>query len=394
MEHFIKTGLSIFFILCLFVAFIIDKSYLQILHMADYLLEPEQYGSDQVDGIDEIDSDFTIRLVHKDDFVEFNGAMMKMLHMRGQYSDLGIYITDDLYIVSVYPQTSTDYEYEQMMDFKQFLDENGINLLYVNEPVKYLDDNMIVKEFGVETYGNRNADKFLERIRAEGVPVIDLRDNVKEDGLDITDLFYRTDHHWTTRAGLWATRIIAEGLNTYCGYDIDLSLYDEDQYTFRDWKKCWLGEQGKKVAKAYVGLDDFTEIKPDFSTEYIFESSKGIYEGTFDEFVNENVYDDKNDNATDLWHYSYRKIDCINQKADYGKVLLLSDSYDHVTEPFLSLGVHEIDDLEVRGLDPSFDLRQYILDNDYDTVIIAYAQFMIGAHDDPKSANYRMFDFH
>lgn len=36
-------------------------------------------------------------------------------------------------------------------------------------------------------------------------------------------------------------------------------------------------------------------------------------------------------------------------------------------------------------------IRHYSEGEDYDTVIIAYAQFMIGAHDNEGSANYRMF---
>lgn len=38
-------------------------------------------------------------------------------------------------------------------------------------------------------------------------------------------------------------------------------------------------------------------------------------------------------------------------------------------------------------------VRDLIESGDYDTVIIAYAQFMIGAHDDETNANYRMFTF-
>lgn len=40
-----------------------------------------------------------------------------------------------------------------------------------------------------------------------------------------------------------------------------------------------------------------------------------------------------------------------------------------------------------------FDLRNLILENGYDTVIIAYAQFMVGRHIDPASSGYRMFIF-
>ena len=93
------------------------------------------------------------------------------------------------------------------------------------------------------------------------------------------------------------------------------------------------------------------------------------------------------------WHYSYSLINCINNDVEHGKLLMLVDSYDHVTEPFLSLGVREIDTLVLREFDDSFSLRDYIIENGYDTVIICYAQFMLGAHDSPSSANYRMFTF-
>ena len=51
-----------------------------------------------------------------------------------------------------------------------------------------------------------------------------IREKIREDGLDIYDMFYRTDHHWKTWSGLWAAGKIAAGLNECCGYDIDLSL--------------------------------------------------------------------------------------------------------------------------------------------------------------------------
>lgn len=72
--------------------------------------------------------------------------------------------------------------------------------------------------------------------------------------------------------------------------------------------------------------------------------------------------------------------------------MLLGDSYEQVTAPFLSLGVNEVQTLVLR--DYADSLKEYIKQNDPDTVIVTYASFMIGAHDDPNSANYAMFDFH
>lgn len=333
-------------------------------------------------------------ILHTGTFINLNGFMAKLLNMQGYYSSMNMYITDDKYIVSAYAQTTTDYEYGQLVALKNFLDERGINLLYVNEPVKYLDDSFIVNEFGTESYSNQNADLLLQRISNAGINVIDLREKLQEDGLNIYDMFYRTDHHWTTASGLWAAREIAEGLNEYCGYSIDTNIYSEANYTFREWEHCWLGEQGRKVGETYVGLDNYTEIVPNFLTNYTFKIDGEFVNGTFEDFIDEGRYNtDINVYETGSWHYSYSQIDCINNNVDYGKVLLLGDSYAQVTEPFISLGVSEIDYLILRYEDSDSSLRQYIERNDYDTVIICYSQSMIGAHDDITSANYRMFAF-
>lgn len=394
MENSLKKFLAVFFVAVLFIGFIRNGAYLQLQNLAQYLKQDTKALEEGSLTIDGIEAEFSEGLFNQRELINVNGYMAKKLHMQGFYSDMGMYITDDLYIVSASQKTSTDYEYEQTMAFKQFLDENGINLLYVNEPTKYIEDSLFRNEFGVETYSNRNMDLFLSRIRNEGVNVIDLRDCIEEGGINISDLFYRTDHHWTTRAGLWAAEKISEGLNTYCGYNINPALYDESNYTFTNWQECWLGEQGRKIAQSYVGLDDYTEIKPNFNTNYTFKSDEGCYDGTFDNFINEGVYNTENDVYENIsWHYAYSQINCINNNVPDGKVLVLGDSYEQVTEPFISLGVHEVDSLILRNYDSSFNLRNYILENGYDTVIIAYAQFMVGVHDDESSANYRMFTF-
>ncbi|MCM1047180.1 MAG: hypothetical protein NC433_01985 [Clostridiales bacterium] len=395
-ENKIKNCIAVCFIIFLFVGFIRNGAYGQLQKLSDYLKQDtNSLDSEGAITVEDIESEFAAASPYQKQMIDYNGAMAKKLNIRGFYSDMGMYVTDDLYIVSASPYTSTDYEYEQIVDFKKFLDDNGVNLLYVNEPTKYDDDSLFLNEFGVETYSNRNMDTFLKRIRAIGVNTIDLRDNIREENINIFNLFYRTDHHWTTRTALWAARIIAGGLNQYCGYNIDTSIYDEENYSYVEWKECWLGEQGRKIAKSYVGLDDYTEIKPNFETSYCFKNL-GNYDGTFDDFINEEVYNPENDVYVNRsWHYSYFLFNCINNNIDYGKVLILGDSYENVMEPFLSLSIHETDTLILRNYaEEELDLRSYILENNYDTVIIAYAQFMVGAHDDTTSANYRMFTFH
>ena len=173
-----------------------------------------------------------------------------------------------------------------------------------------------------------------------------------------------------------------------------MSLYNPENYEMKEWKSCWLGEQGRKAGKTCVGLDDYTEVKPKFGTSYTFKGIGTLYEGAFDRFIDEWAFDPERDvYESNSWHHAYNRINCINHNAEKGKLLILGDSYAAVTHCFLSLGIHEVDSLILRDHDDSFNLRSYILENDYDTVLIAYAQFMVGGHDNPASSSYRMFTF-
>lgn len=340
---------------------------------------------------------FLENLWAEDAFIKLNGSVTKAMDMRSYYSSkYGFYLNDDGMIVSVYPQTSTDYEYEQLLDFRDFLAANGIRMLYVSLPNKYLDDAEIRDEFSTESYCNRNVDRLLERLRAADVPVLDLREDIVGEKLNVSDLFYRTDHHWTVEAAFWAARRIAVGgLDRFCGYDIDPALYDKDRYLFRHWESCWVGEQGRKLSESYVGWDDYTLILPDFPTHYRFKSGDGTFtEGGFEGFIDTERLNGDGPVPGKGLHYAYRLRDSVNLDAADGKVLLLRDSFSNPLAPFLSLGIRELDTLALRSYDSSFDLRERILREGYDTVLICYSTAMIGAHDTPESANYRMFDFH
>ena len=148
-----------------------------------------------------------------------------------------------------------------------------------------------------------------------------------------------------------------------------------------------------------MGLDDFCEIEPVYDTDYTLYKGESKTDGSFaDALIAKSIY--LPENNTDIysapsWHYSYipnmsgSKI--VNHNIESGRMLVLGDSYSQVMVPFLSLGASRVDTLVLRAWDGN--LKQYITDNSYDTVIVAYAQFMIGAHDNETSANYEMFHF-
>lgn len=347
----------------------------------------------------DVAADFLSEFSFKQKLIEINGTVAKSLNLRELYKNNGGVVLNNGYVVGIYPYTSTDYEVQQMVKLKNYLDERNIPLLYVNEPVKYITDRVIEEELGIKTYVNDNTDRFLSRLEENEISYIDLRNSIVEKNLNSFDLFYKTDHHWTTLAGKMAAEEIAKKLNDEFGYKINLSLYDTDKFIYKEYRNAWLGEQGKKLGESFVGLDNFTLILPDYDTSFYVSTGKNTRAGSFGKVLvdqsryltenNEDVYE------TPSWHYSYvggHGTRVRNGKNARGKkVLVLGDSYEYTMLPFLALGLPEVQCLNMRAY--GGNLKEYIEEQEIDTVVVAYASFMIGAHDNQTASNYAMFDF-
>lgn len=351
---------------------------------------------------EEMKTNFTNDIVFHSDFIDLNGWMTKVLGVKSMYSSQYINVADNGYILGWYLENSAEYEIAEINDFYNFLTDNNINLLYVNKPIKYMDDKYTLEQFGKISYGNANMDKLLTGISEAGVNILDMRERISEENLDVFELFYKTDHHWTVPAGLMCAKEIAVELNDKFGYDICMDIYADENFEYMHYEDSWLGEQGRKVAVSYVGLDDFTEVKPLQETNFtVMKNNEIVSQGAFvDVMVDETVYAPFRDGnydvySGDTWHYSYAPFGIsgakiINDDVETGKILYLGDSYDHVVLPFLALGVHEVDAYILRNMEGS--IRDIIEAEEYDTVIIAYAGSMIGNHTVETNANYRMFD--
>ncbi len=331
--------------------------------------------------------------------IDLCGSLLKSAGIRTYFNkEYGVNITESGYCVGYYLSTTTDFEAEQTAAFSEYLEEKGIQLLYVNEPAKYIDDDFFLNEFGKESWLNRNADKFLSRIDEAGINYIDIRDAVRDSGKDPLSFFFRTDHHWTVPTAKMTAGLIAEELNEHYGYHIDMSLYDEEAYHTETYENAWIGEQGRLMARTYTGLEDYTMMEPEYPTHFIIHGGEEDIEGDFGIFINKDQYTSTSrPEDQSSWHYSYRGFAypgrvIENLNATEGKVLVLGDSYEASLIPFLSLGVRELTVIFPRDYRGT-SIRDFIEAGDYDTVIIAYAQSMIGSHDAKSNFLYYTFDF-
>ncbi len=382
---------AVLFILGIVILGFMTKAYKEL---TDTVLSSIKPINGEVISTSEAEENISKRLPKRNRIINISGSVIKILGIDNFYSRDGLYLTSDKYIVGKYNDTSTDYEYEQLVSFNKFLKNNGISFLYVNEPVKYTDDQWFKAQFGVDTYANQNADKLIKRLRESGIAVLDLREEAEKSGIRSFDMFYRTDHHWTTNTGLWAAGNIAEALNDEFSYGIDLSLYDPKRFKYYERRESWLGEQGKKLSSSLTGFDDYVEIIPEYPTDFSFIYPENVYNADFMGFINEDIFEVRCVEGEELsWYYAYTMPHSINNNIENGKILMLCDSYNQVVDPFLALGVKDIEAINYRDCKDDFDLRDYIKENGYDTIIVAYSQIMIGAHDDPRSSNYRMYSF-
>ena len=152
-----------------------------------------------------------------------------------------------------------------LLYLKKNCDNNGTAMLYVKRLDKETQDWKLLPDYYPYHFSSdyTKAEADLEKA---GIGVLDLDKKAKELGIDKYSLFYKTDHHWTTSAGLWACNQIADKLNSDYGFNIDTEKLNIDNYTIEHHSHSFLGTQGTRTGASYTEPDDFDFIYPRFPT--------------------------------------------------------------------------------------------------------------------------------
>ena len=171
-------------------------------------------------------------------------------------------------------------------------------------------------------------------------------------------------------------------MNETYDWNLNSSALDKDKFTFTTYHNLWFGEEGRNLSRAWVGaLDDFIQIMPNYDTSITLQyPDKDEMSGDFSELVDCSGYDGNVDYYRYSAHYSYGKgmgssMTYHNNLADENgkKILIIKDSFSVVVIPFLIL---ETSDITVWDMRSNKDgLYQYIRDNDFDVVLLAYTDF-------------------
>lgn len=357
--------------IAVFLVIIIGLGFLSYRKLTKFYINQEKdYNEWTPDLGSKFETDIASTFFNKFGFVNLNGAVCNALN---QPCMNGVVKLNNGYLLTTLPYSSDEVlrtYADSTIRFDEYLKNRGTVLVYANTPYtssKY-DPQLPI---GINDYGNDNCDRFLQMLKDAGVDTIDFRETMHDDGIDQYSMMYKTDHHWTTKAGLYAYGILEDYIVDKTDCDVDERISDIQNYTVTTYKKWHLGSRGQRTGIYYAGIDDFDLIIPNFDTS--IQNDAGTVGNMQDLMINMEPLANKD--YTSRYTYDsvlggsighFTNLDCKNDI----KVLIITDSFGKAVAPYLAMGFAQIDyvyDADVSGVTPEF-----IESMDPDVVIMMY----------------------
>lgn len=162
----------------------------------------------------------------------------------------------------------------RITNFSRTLAKQGTTYLEVMPPDKDLPGYTQFPTGIPNNNDNATADLFLKGLRKNDVSYFDIRPTLSESGINPADMFYKTDHHWTTRTVFWAYTQFVEYLNKSYDLSLDPNHYYTNlkNYNIISYPNSYLGSMGRKTGDIYSGSDDFDLIFPKYATSYTYKA--------------------------------------------------------------------------------------------------------------------------
>lgn len=280
-------------------------------------------------------------------------------------------------LTSTDPRRAQQEPVDSMVELADVAAEQGAQLFFVQAPFKvdaYGDEEVN----GKLDFSNQNADELLAGLRANGIEVMDLRENLHEAAPTSEAyhrFFYRTDHHWRPQVALLATDLLTRRLEA-AGIPIERAAYNLAKYQVETRPAFFLGSQGKKVTLAKTEPDDFDVVTPDFSVKLHVEMPSLDVDATggFDLLLDPRQIERQDYyNLNPYAFYGHgdmplMRIENLNQPDNGKKVLFIRDSFCDTLVPYFALGCRQLVSLDLRHFTGS--LETFIREEKPDVIVV------------------------
>lgn len=325
----------------------------------------------------EIEKHYLEDVFFHDAFIDLNGLYARMVGKR--VLNERVLLRNGMLAKSSSKRDMGKYAGE-IAGLNDFLSDNGIKFLYAQLPSKIDLSGTLLPE-GIESFQNENTDELLGGLAERGVNILDLRQEMSADSLQIEKYFYRTDHHWRPVGAFYAFQRISEELSEiFPERKLDLSYTDLQKWERHSLEHWFLGSHGKRVGRFFAGTDELEWYTPRFPTHMscAILNHWDIFKGDFSDANIREKYIEKRDyfgyNPYDVYiggDYSVVKHRNPGAPNDL-KVLILKDSFVLPLQAFFSTMFRELDVVDLRHL-KAYGAAEYAAANRPDIVIMAYS---------------------
>ena len=331
----------------------------------------------------------------RDDFSKFVHYLYLKFTGRGHFNEVTFLSGGRLMLDNLSPELYLHERTESIMGLYNYLDSKGTPFLYVRIPNKLQDNSMLPKAFS-ENNIIQNGDDLLNNIADNGTNTLDLRAKMVNDDLNFKTAFFRYHLHWTNETVLWASRTLGEYINNKYGFNIDLSLWNIENYDKAAFRWALHGTEANSIGGYFVS-ENITFLIPRFPVD--LEMSNNIQgldasaSNNFTQIFLPSVYAGN----TNFEEYEIRLpgshfTRIVNNNIDEDKrILLISDSYSLSWSMYLSLGIKNLDFIYLITNQTHNFLWNYLEATDYDLVIFALSDVTVSIDSAPEFELDRLY---
>lgn len=239
----------------------------------------------------------------------------------------GVYNCDNGYLINA--PVSTDNQLEKNLEVIKKFKQNAnapVTVMFAPSTGYVCDDVLpaVHNKYNDDVYFKSAA----EKLSADDIDFVDLRAVFKSEYSNGSQLYYKTDHHWTTKGAYTAYKELCKNLGINA---VDENVFNKEAYndfygTTYSTSGFWLTEPDVVVV---------WNNPADTSDKINVTITEGTESKTYDSmyFYSHTEEDDKYPVFLDGNH---ALTEITNENASGGTLLLIKDSFSHCLAPFLA----------------------------------------------------------
>ncbi len=262
-----------------------------------------------------------------------------------------VYFGKDSYLIENYSEI--DYKEDLVETLKTFKNNTNANIKFMIIPTKIMVYKDKLPKYSRFVDQAKEIEYIYKHADIDSINL--LTEFQKEKGNH--QLFYKTDHHWTSIGAYFGYKVYRESNN--------LGYLDLKKLKLKEVTDSFLGSTYSKVTNYNQETDSISIFKfiNDLEVEYndLNLKTKSLY--NFD-------YLNKKDKYSLFLNNNHDLIKITNNDIKNGKLLVIKDSFANSMVPLLINHYHEIDVIDPRYYKRS--ISKYISDNKIKDVLIIY----------------------